>query len=295
MLELRHLCKSYGKKAALIDFSAVLGDGIHALLGPNGAGKSTLMNIIAGNLAADSGEVLWDGRSTALAGRAFHAILGFMPQQQRLYDSFTGFEFLCYMGALKGLDRKRAAGEAERALADVNLSEEAAKRLRAYSGGMKQRILIAQAILGDPRLLILDEPTAGLDPKERIRVKNLISRLGLGKTVIIATHVVPDVESIASSVLMLRAGRLIAADRPDALCEKLAGKVFELAAAPGEIETMSAAFPVSSIGHSPDGPVLRIISDDPPGPGARAVRPTLEDVYLSSFGTEEDHHAARMV
>ena len=293
MLQLKNLSKSYGKKRALNKFSATLGTGVYALLGPNGAGKSTLMNIISGNLPPDTGKVLWNGEDTRTLGADFRSILGFMPQQQRLYDSFTGAEFLCYIGALKGLSKKEASGETERCLAAVNMTEEAGKRLRAYSGGMKQRILIAQAIMGDPKLLIFDEPTAGLDPRERIRIKNLISRISGDKTVIIATHVVPDVEYIASEALMLKKGNLIAHDSPAELCREMEGRVFEVSCSPEDAEYFLPRYRVSAISRSADKTLLRILNETPPeNCDVRAVAPTLEDVYLWAFGDTEVQNAS---
>ncbi|MBE6937823.1 MAG: ABC transporter ATP-binding protein [Ruminococcaceae bacterium] len=293
MLQLKNLSKSYGKKKALNRFSATLGTGVFALLGPNGAGKSTLMNIISGNLPPDSGRVLWNGEDTRKLGADFRNILGFMPQQQRLYDSFTGAEFLCYIGALKGLSKKEAASEAERCLNAVNMTEEAGKRLRAYSGGMKQRILIAQAIMGDPKLLIFDEPTAGLDPRERIRIKNLISRISADKTVIIATHVVPDVEYIAREALMLKKGNLIAHDSPANLCLQMEGRVFEVSCNADEAEYFLPRYCVSAISQSSNKTLLRILNETAPeNCDARAVQPTLEDVYLWAFGDTEVQNAS---
>ena len=293
MLQLKNLSKSYGKKRALNNFTASLGTGVYALLGPNGAGKSTLMNIISGNLAPDSGKVLWNGTDTRSLGTEFRNILGFMPQQQRLYDSFTGAEFLCYIGALKGLSKKEASSETERCLAAVNMTAEAGKALRAYSGGMKQRILIAQAIMGDPKLLIFDEPTAGLDPRERIRIKNLISRISGDKTVIIATHVVPDVEYIAGEALMLKSGDLIAHNSPAELCREIEGRVFEVCCSPDEAEYYLPRYRVSAISQSSDKTLLRILSEDPPmNCDVRTVQPTLEDVYLWAFGDTEVQNAS---
>lgn len=286
MLELKNICKSYGHKTALIDFSSELESGVYALLGPNGAGKSTLMNIITGNLRADSGEVLWDGIPAEKLGKDFKRILGFMPQQQGLYDSFTGRQFLMYMSALKGLSRASAKSETERTLALVNMTPEGGKRLGAYSGGMKQRILIAQAILGDPKLLIFDEPTAGLDPKERIRIRSLISRISGDKTVIIATHVVSDVEYIARQTLMLKDGRLIADDSPLALCSALKGQVFEAECGEEDVARLSHGRKVCNLFRSEHGITLRLVTDDPPD-GAREVFPTLEDVYLSEFAGKD--------
>ncbi len=198
ILEIQNLTKSYGKHMALNQVSLSLTPGVYALLGPNGAGKSTLMNLIAGNIRQDYGKICYDGKTTEALGREFRRILGFMPQQQGLYENFTAYRFLSYMASLKGMSRAKAAKEIEWALEMVHLADNRNQRLGAFSGGMKQRVLMAQAIMNDPEILILDEPTAGLDPKERIRIRNIISEIAMDKIVIFATHVVSDIEQIAS-------------------------------------------------------------------------------------------------
>lgn len=222
----RHSHPQSKLKKALAGVSLTLGPGLYGLLGPNGAGKSTLINIITGTLAADSGEVLWCGNPAR--GVAFRRILGYMPQQQGLYDSYTGRRFLAYMAALKELPRKIVPAEVDRVAAAVNLSNELDKRLSAYSGGMKQRLLLAAALLGDPRLLILDEPTAGLDPRERVRLRTLLAGMAQDRIILLATHVVSDVESVASQVILLRAGKIVDAAPVGELVERYApGKGLE--------------------------------------------------------------------
>lgn len=196
-----------GVKRALAGVSLTLGPGLYGLLGPNGAGKSTLIQIITGGLAPDSGEVLWCGHPAR--GTGFRRILGYMPQQQGLYDSYTGRRFLAYMAALKEIPRKSVSEEVARVSQAVNLAGELDKRLGAYSGGMKQRLLLASALLGNPRLLILDEPTAGLDPRERVRLRTLLAEMSADRIILVATHVVSDVESVASKVILLRAGQIV--------------------------------------------------------------------------------------
>lgn len=239
-LELRNISKTYSKSGfkfkykkenrALQDISLQLDCGIYGLLGPNGAGKSTLMNIITGNIPPDSGEVLWDDQPIQTLGTAFRSLIGYAPQQQGLYDSFTGRRFLSYMAALKGIGRGQAGNfrqnrqileaEIHRVLTSVNLCEAADKPVRTYSGGMKQRILIAQAILGNPRLLVLDEPTAGLDPKERVRVREQIRSLSENRIIIVSTHVVSDIAPIAGEVILLRKGTVADRDTVEGLCRK---------------------------------------------------------------------------
>lgn len=210
MIEIKSLKKSYAGKCALEEINLTLQNGIYGLLGPNGAGKSTLMNIMTDNLNADSGEVFWNGEPIRKQGKKYRQILGYTPQQQGLYDEFTGRRFLHYIAALKEVPKGNVKAEVERVAALVNLSEELDKRLGAYSGGMKQRILIAQALFGNPQLLIMDEPTAGLDPKERVRVRNLLRELGTERIVLVATHVVSDIETIADVILMQKKGLIVA-------------------------------------------------------------------------------------
>jgi len=220
-LALNSLCKTYttpalswrrksgttAVKKALSGVSLTLGPGLYGLLGPNGAGKSTLIHIITGSLAPTSGEVLWCGGPAR--GIAFRRVLGYMPQQQGLYDSYTGRRFLAYMAALKEIPRAQVPAEVARTAAAVNLSEELDKRLSAYSGGMKQRLLLASALLGDPKLLILDEPTAGLDPKERVRLRKLLAGMAQERIILVATHVVSDVETVANGIVLLQSGKIV--------------------------------------------------------------------------------------
>ncbi|MDO5601731.1 MAG: ATP-binding cassette domain-containing protein, partial [Oscillospiraceae bacterium] len=206
-------------KQALDGVSFTLGPGLYGLLGPNGAGKSTLLSIITYGLAPDKGRVLFCGRDIRRSQKSFYQALGYMPQQQGLYDSFTGRRFLRYFCALKQLPRARTGEELARTAAAVHLTAELDKPLAAYSGGMKQRLLLAAALLGDPKLLILDEPTAGLDPKERVHLRQMLKNLSQGRIVLLATHVVPDVESVADEILLLRAGKLVDKGAPARLIE----------------------------------------------------------------------------
>lgn len=290
-LEVRSLNKKYGKVQALKNVSFKIDTGVYGLLGPNGAGKSTMIRIITGSMRASSGEVLYNGRRIRENEKAYKKILGYVPQRQGMYDSFTAARFLEYMAVLKELKRKEIPEEVERVLKIVGLQEDALRRLGGFSGGMKQRVLIAQALLGDPRIIILDEPTAGLDPKERIKIRNFISRIGENRTILLATHVVSDVESIAREILLLGDGELKDKGTPRELCAMLDGSVFECIL-PGQegFDRVEAQFPVSNVLELPDGRIaVRVIGSGREVRknlgqyGVREVFPNLQEVYLSLF------------
>lgn len=226
-LTIQNLTKTYGNKVALREFSYTFTPGIYGILGANGAGKSTLMNLITDNVKRDSGSILWNGTDILKLGREFRREVGYMPQQQGMYPDYSARDFLCYMAAVKELPRKESRRQIEELLAVVNLSEDAHKRLGGFSGGMRQRVLLAQALLGDPKILILDEPTAGLDPKERLRLRQYISDLAQNKIVFLTTHIVSDIESIANDVLLMKQGELVAHGAPDALIAAVNGQNLE--------------------------------------------------------------------
>ena len=226
-LTIQNLTKTYGNKVALREFSYTFTPGIYGILGANGAGKSTLMNLITDNVKRDSGEILWNGTDILKLGREFRREVGYMPQQQGMYPDYSARDFLHYMAAIKELHRTESRTQIEELLAVVNLSEDAHKRLGGFSGGMRQRVLLAQALLGDPKILILDEPTAGLDPKERLRLRQYISDLARNKIVFLTTHIVSDIESIANDVLLMKQGELVAHGAPDALIAEVHGQNLE--------------------------------------------------------------------
>ena len=226
-LTIQNLTKTYGNKVALREFSYTFTPGIYGILGANGAGKSTLMNLITDNVKRDSGEILWNGTDILKLGREFRREVGYMPQQQGMYPDYSARDFLHYMAAIKELHRTESRTQLEELLAVVNLSEDAHKRLGGFSGGMRQRVLLAQALLGDPKILILDEPTAGLDPKERLRLRQYISDLARNKIVFLTTHIVSDIESIANDVLLMKQGELVAHGAPDALIAAVRGRDLE--------------------------------------------------------------------
>ena len=286
-LVLDKISKSYGKNKALSEFTAELTPGVYALLGPNGSGKSTLLNIITDNLKADSGKIYYNGEDVLKLGVKFREKLGFMPQYPGLYGSFTAEKFLWYMAALKGMNKKDAEAQIKEVLDAVELSDVSNYRISTFSGGMKQRLALAQAVLGDPSVLILDEPTAGLDPKQRIAIRNYISKIAFNKIVIIATHVVSDVEYIARNVIMLKKGVIVDNAQPSELLRKIDGQVWSIPAKEEEVQPLQEQFRVTNILKNDDGVSLRILMDEPnmpPTPTAHAVSPTLEDYYLHIFG-----------
>lgn len=289
-LELKNLTKSYEKgKITLDHFSAALEPGVYGLLGPNGAGKSTLMNLITQNLEPDEGEILVNGISATKMGASYRDVLGYMPQQQGLYDRFSALEFLRYFASLKGLKAKESRKRIEELLEVVNLTKARNRKLGGFSGGMKQRVLLAQALLNEPQILILDEPTAGLDPKERIRIRNYISSISENKIVLIATHVVSDVECIAKEILFLRGGKLLEKETPEKLVEQMDGLVWEVIIRSDQLSQLEQVLLVSNVNIAKEGLLVRVIAESEQmkeqqlqfGWGTqKVVVPTLEDVYL---------------
>lgn len=277
------LTKEYGAKIAVDRVSAALGPGVHGLLGANGAGKTTLMRMACGVLRPTSGEVRFDGAPIERMGGDYRALLGYLPQDFGYYPEFTALDFLLYLAALKGLPRAAARQQSRDLLELVGLTGEAGHRIRTFSGGMRQRLGIAQALLGDPQLLVLDEPTAGLDPKERVRFRNLIARLGARRTVLLSTHIVSDVEHIAGTILILKSGVLLQSGPRDAVLQAVQGKVWTCTLPPAEAETLCARYPAADTCPAGEKVALRLLADACPCPGAQPAEPTLEDLYLYHF------------
>ena len=283
-LQLKHLAKQYGKKRAVDKITATLSPGVYGLLGANGAGKTTLMRMICGLLKPTSGAVCLNGKTIQDLGERYYANLGYMPQDFGFYPDFTAREFMQYMAAVKGIDKRKGKARIEELLHMVNLTEVADKKIKSYSGGMKQRLGIAQAELNRPAILVLDEPTAGLDPKERVRFRNLISGFAREKIVILSTHIVSDVSYIADTILMMKQGRFLLQGPMAAVTDSIQGKVWELVVDNARAEEYGREFSVVNLHHEGNMVRLRIVAETAPAQNAYAVRPSLEDLFLYHFG-----------
>ena len=286
--------KRYARSVwGLRDFRLTVAPGVLGLLGPNGAGKSTLMRIIATVTRPTAGRVCWDGADLAHDPDAVRRVLGYLPQDFGVYPNLTALEFLEYLAAAKGLDARAARGRIAALLELVNLTEAARRPLGGFSGGMRQRVGIAQALLNDPRLLIVDEPTAGLDPEERVRFRNLLSELSGERIVILSTHIVSDVEAVATHIALIDEGRLVAHDSPEALLSAAAGRAWEWVIPSEALAAVKAAHRVSGTVRRGDGVHVRIVGEASPGPGAVPVETTLEDAYLWNIGSHREAESPR--
>lgn len=288
-LEIRHVTKRYRDKMAAADVSLTLTAGVWGLLGANGAGKTTLMRMLAGILRPTEGQILCDGVEIGALGAAYREKLGYLPQEFGFYPKFTVQDYLEYMAALKGLPRAEAARQIDALLERVSLAEVRRKKIVKLSGGMKRRVGIAQALLNDPEILILDEPTAGLDPGERVRFRNLLSEFAQDRIVLISTHIVSDVEYIAAENAVMKDGKIIAVDTTEGLVQQIEGKVWQGSAPAGELPRWEHRLQVVNLRNEPDGTVtLRYLAEAPQLPGSIPARPKLEDLYLWLFPEETE-------
>lgn len=281
MLSVEHVTKRFGAFTALEDVSLTFEPGVYGLVAPNGAGKTTLIKMIATLLFPTEGQILWDGENIHDLGEAYRARLGYLPQEFGYYPGYTPRQFLRYVAALQRVPRSVADPRIDELLVTVGIDEVADKKMRQFSGGMVQRVGIAQAMLNDPELLILDEPTAGLDPRERVRFRNLIHSLAADRIVILSTHIVSDVETIAGRIVMFRNHRLLCCESPAAICARLEGRVFEV---PADMPRSSGQFLLSER-ESAQGSVMRVVCDEPPAQGS-PVAAGLEDAFLYLYRDE---------
>lgn len=292
-LQFHNISKKYKSAFALDNFTITMKPGIYAILGPNGSGKSTLMNIIAGNLRADTGSIIFSpgnhiSEDISKMGIRFLEKIGFMPQYPGMYSFFTIRDFMWYMATLKNLEKNTADKQIQEILRSVELYEQYNQKIGSLSGGMKQRLALAQAILGYPDILLLDEPTAGLDPKQRISIRNYISRIAFNKIVLIATHIVSDIEFIARDVIMLKKGIIVEHAPPHVLTEKIAGSVWIVPCTEADVQTLQNQFHVTHISRdeATEEILLRVLSPNRPTGNAKNTAPTLEDYYLYIFGQD---------
>ena len=282
------LTKKFGSKIAVDDLNITLANGVYGLLGANGAGKTTLMRLLCNIQNPTSGKILLNGKNAVGLGERYRSLLGYLPQHFGYYPDFSAFDFLLYVSALKGLDEKAARKKSKELLEAVDLSKESKHKIKTFSGGMKQRLGIAQAMLNDPRILILDEPTAGLDPKERVRFRNLISAFSKDRIVILSTHIVSDVEFIAEEIM--KSGQIIHFGNPQEITSEINGQVWECTVPTAYAEKYAASYNTSNLRNTSENQtILRIVGDRPPMENAVRVQPTLEDLYLFYFkgGCEE--------
>lgn len=280
-----HISKKYGAKYALKDFSATLTNGVYGLLGTNGAGKTTLINAFMGIIPAQ-GEIFIDDINIRTMGADFLGNIGYLPQYPKFYKDFTVLEFLRYMCVLKDIPKDVGEQRIIDLLETVNLTDASSKKVGALSGGMRQRLGIAQAMLSDPGILILDEPTAGLDPRERIRFRNLISKFAENRIVILATHIVSDIEFIANQIILLHEGEMLKFGSPAELCQELHGKIWALTLDAPDVPTELVHHTISNMAREDEGIRLRIISEEKPHTNAVPVLANLEEVFLYHCGEE---------
>ncbi|MGN1417554.1 MAG: ABC transporter ATP-binding protein [Oscillospiraceae bacterium] len=284
-LILDRVTKNYGNKIACDRISFTLRKGVYGLLGANGAGKTTLMRMMCGVLKPTSGNISFDGID--VSREEYRDVLGYLPQDFGYYPEFTARDFMMYIAALKGLPKSRARKKTDELLELVSLSNEGKKKIKTFSRGMKQRLGIAQALLNDPKILVLDEPTAGLDPKERVRFRNLISRMGADRIVLLSTHIVSDIEHIADTILVMKSGQLIRSGSLDEIISVIKGKVWECTVTEDIADSLTERYPIINTRNGGDGIFLRLVCDEMPCENAVNAEADLEDLYLYYFSEEE--------
>jgi ABC-type multidrug transport system ATPase subunit len=285
-LVIDRVSKCYGQYWALRQLSMRCEPGLLGLVGPNGAGKTTLMRMIATLLDPTQGTITWNGQDIRTHGAELREVLGYLPQEFGVYREFSGRQFLRYLAAMKGLPRPLAERRVDEVLEIVEMEQAADRNLTTYSGGMKQRIGIAQALLNDPELLIVDEPTAGLDPAERVRFRNLLASLTSSRVIILSTHIISDVEAVANRLVILQEGRVLADTTPQALLHSSSGNVWSVTTDQVTALQLQASYQVSTMVNQMNGITLRLISPTRPHESAVVVDPTLEEAYLLATGQQ---------
>ena len=283
-LVFENISKLYGDFPALSGINLSLDNGVYGLLGPNGAGKTTLMRIMTDLLKPSTGRVLLDGKDIAVLAADFCRRLGYLPQDFGFYPNYTAEQYLLYIARLKGLTRFEAKKQTGDLLEMVGLHEKRGQKMKGLSGGQRQRVGIAQALLGDPDILVLDEPTAGLDPEERIRFRGIISNLSRQKTVLLSTHIVSDLEAVANEMILLKKGQVLTVQKPHNLLHELDGMVWTVSVPCENERELAEKYPCSNIMHDGEISVLRMLSREKPHNEAVAERPNMEDLYLYHFG-----------
>lgn len=285
-LTIQNISKQFKELVAVNQFTAELSCGVYGLLGPNGAGKTTLLRMLADILRPTSGMIQLNGQDIRMMGERYRDVLGYLPQQFGYYRQFTGRRFLMYIAALKGLEKRSAATKVEEVLQLVGLGYEADSKIKSYSGGMRQRLGIAQALLNDPKVLILDEPTAGLDPTERIRFRNILSEMSANRIILLSTHIVSDIEYVAKDVLLMKQGCLLKQDRLVSLLEELKESVWKVTVDESQLPILKQRYKIVNILRRDSGVEVRILSPDKPLLTAQPVTAGLEDLYLHYFNEE---------
>ncbi len=282
-LQLENVSKNYGTLRALKQVNYTFTEGIYGLLGANGSGKTTMIRLLCNLQKPTEGRILFDGKDIKKAGQNYRSILGYLPQDFGYYPDFTCYKFLFYIATLKGFSKKNAPDRIIEVLSQVDLLDVKDKEIRQLSGGMRQRLGIAQAILNDPKLLILDEPTVGVDPQERVKFRNLVHRIAHGRTVILSTHIVSDIEYTATQLLFMRLGQIVGSGTPDSLLQQLDGKIWECSVPFGEADQYYDKFKIISQINHEDGCTLRLFHEGKPMEAAKQVKANLEDLYLYHF------------